>query len=387
MNYSQQKAYLTGANGKYTTDSVKGISELTDTNGFNGSTQSGYVGTYNMAYRGGMIGHMLMGRPDYTNKDNLLHNNVEEQILLEQIIDNRLFIDTSIRDYSKSSNPFKFVVKFNGIEAKTTDIGILIDGVDSYTYKKYIKGDTDVVMDRVFKNIKMVQINNLILPNYIDYISDSDGSYTKVGGGKLAKSKYKYLILKISELSNNRCFSNNKAFGKECFFMKMDDEICIFNYRWIPSGHGTIVYPDSNLQTINRLTVEICDDQGNVLNTTLDGEKYDFFKEYNELLDSIKLIINPAYDKTNPFYIGTTKLDTTTLRKKRCQDDVSNDMYDENKNLIDSILSGNYSELLTSQVINRLKSLRNIIAHMAPELHLTFSTIGPQIDTMTNYGN
>jgi hypothetical protein len=384
MNYSQQKAYLTGANGKYTTDTVKGISELADTNGFNGSMSSGYVGTYNMAYRGGMMGHMLMGKPDYTNKDDILHNNVGENILLEQIIDNKLFIDTSIRDYSKSSNPFKFVVKFNGIEAKTTDIGILIDGTDSYTYKKYIKGDTDVVMDRVFKNIKMVQINNLIMPNYIDYTSNSDGSYSKVGGGTLAKSKYKYLILKISELSNNRCFSNNKAFGKECFFMKMDDEICCFNHRWIPSGNATTVYPDSNLQTINRLTIEICDDKGNVLNTTLDGEKYDFFKEYNELLDTIKLVINPSYDKTDPFYVGNTQIPPS--RRNRYQNDTSDNTRDENKNLIDSILSGDYSDSLTTNVINRLESLRNIIDHMSPELHLTFSIIGPQIDTMANYG-
>jgi hypothetical protein len=338
MNRSRQKAFLTGANGSYSTDNVRGSSELADMNGFNGSIDSGYVGNYNNAYKGGMNGSVFLGNPDYSNQGDLLHNNVAERVLLEQLLDNKLFIDTSIRDFSKSVEPFRFVVKFNGTEAKTEDIYVIING-ETFSYPKYISGDTDVVMDRVFKNIKIVAIDTLILPNYIAYKTNDDGSYEK-DGRQLAKTNHKYLILKIAELSNNRCFSNNKAFGKESFIMKMDDEVCHHNHRWIPASSSSIVYPDSRLQVINRLTVEICDDKGVRLCPTLDGKNHDFFGEYRKLIDRIEIL-----QKEN-------------TKKSRQEID----------------------ELLPKMI-----SLRDITQHLAPELHMTLGILEPQVNTLPQY--
>lgn len=338
MNRSRQKAFLTGANGSYSTDPVKGSSELADTNGFNGSIDSGYVGNYNNVYKGGMNGSVFLGLPDYSNPGDLLHNNVAERVLLEQVLDNKLFIDTSIRDFSKSPEPFRFIVKFNGTEAKTDDVYLNING-ETFSYTKYISGDTDVVMDRIFKNIKFIAINTLILPNYIVYKTNEDGSYEKAGG-KLAKTNYKYLILKIAELSNNRCFSNNKAFGKESFIMKMHDEVCHHNHRWIPTSKSNIVYPDSRLQVINRLTVEICDDRGVRLCPTLDGKNHDFFGEYRKLIDKIEI------------------LQEENTKKSRHE---------------------------IEELMPKLRSLKDITQHLAPELHMTFGILEPQVNTIPQY--
>ena len=78
MNWTRQKAYLTGEMGSYPTDSVRGVngvnnikgnSELSDTNGFIGSVgRSG--SNYQKAYIGGMDGSMIMGPPDYNNQNN-----------------------------------------------------------------------------------------------------------------------------------------------------------------------------------------------------------------------------------------------------------------------------------------------------------------------------
>lgn len=340
MNRSRQKAFLTGANGSYSTDPVRGSSELADTNGFNGSTDSGYVGNYQAAYKGGMNGSVFLGLPDYTNPGDLLHNNVAERVLLEQVLDNKLFIDTSIRDFSKSSEPFRFVIKFNGTEAKTEDVYVNVDG-DTFSYPRYLGGDTDVVMDRVFKNIKIIAINTLILPNHIMYKSNDDGSYEKAGG-KLAKTSYKYLILKVAELSNNRCFSNNKAFGKESFIMKMDDEVCHYNHRWVPISSSSIVYPDSRLMTLNRLTVEVCDDRGVRLCPSLDGKNHDFFAEYRRLIDRIE-----SLQEEN---------------SKRSRHEIE-------------------------ELLPKLRSLRDITQHLAPELHMTLGIIEPQVNTLPQYRN
>ena len=338
MNRNKQKAFLTGANGSYSTDTVKGSSELADTNGFTGSVDSNYVGNYNNAYKGGINGSVFLGLPDYGNPGDLLHNNVEERVLLEQVLDNKLFIDTSIRDFSKSPEPFKFVVKFNGTEAKTEDVYVMIDG-ETYSYPKYLSGDTDVVMDRIFKNIKIVTINTLFLPRHIMYKTNDDGSYENVGG-KIAKTNYKYLILKIAELSNNRCFSNNKTFGKESFMLRMDDEVCDHNHRWKPTSNANIVYPNSRLQVINRLTVEICDDKGMRLCPTLDGKNYDFFREYRKLIDKIE----------------TLQSDGSNSAKREIE-----------------------------ELTPKIKSLRKITQHIAPELHITLGILEPHINTLPQY--
>jgi hypothetical protein len=337
MNISRQKAYLTGANGSYSTDPVKGISELNETNGFNGSIDSNYVGNYNKAYVGGMNGSVLLGQPNYLNNGDLMHNNVSERVLAEQVFDHRLYIDSSLRDYSRSVDPFKFTVKFNGTEAKTENVYVTIND-ETYSYPKYLDGDVDVVLDRTFKNIKSVVINTLILPIHIDYKTKPDGSYATTGF-KLAKSAFKYLILKINELTNNRCYSNNKAIGKEAFIMKMDDEICLFNHRWIPVSNN-VCYPDSTLKFLDRLTVEICNDKGVRLCPTLDGKPHDFFGEYRKIIN----------------YIISLK---------------TNGNEDSDKKI--------------NKVLPKLNSLKKITNCMSPELHISFNILEPQVSTLPQF--
>ncbi|VBB17979.1 hypothetical protein YASMINEVIRUS_442 [Yasminevirus sp. GU-2018] len=337
MNRSRQRQFLTGANGGYSTDIVTGQSELQNTNGFNGSTDSAYVGTYNTSYQGGIDGSVHLGPIDYTNPRNTIHNNIGDRVLAEQVFDNRLFIDSEFRDYSKHPDPFKFVIKFGGVDPQTESVQVEVDGND-YSYTKYLSGDTTVVMDRTFKNIKAVVVNTLILPYAIEFKTKENGAYEK-SGRKLEKMFYKYIILKINELCNGRSFSNNKAFGQESFIMKIDDETCSNHHRWIPvSNH--VSYPDSRLRVIDRLTVEICNDKGERLCPKLDGKPHDFFGEYRKLIDKILL-----------------------LQKK----------------------GGKTSEEEIVKLTPKLESLKHIVSCLSPELHVTFCSLDPQIQTLPQY--
>jgi hypothetical protein len=342
MNIVRQKAYLTGLNGSYTTDTVKGMSsELSNINGFNGSMDNSYIGDYNYndAYRGGMTGTVLLGQPNYNNPNNVLHNNIGEKVLAEQTFDNKIFIDTSLKDYSKHPEPFKFVVKFTGTEAEIDTISVQISD-EKYCYPKYLKGDTDIIINgsKSFRNIQCVTINALILPIHVDYKTNDDGSY-QIAGTCLAKAMIKYIVLKINELTNGRCYSNNKNIGPESFIMKMDYDMCVFNQLWIPV-YDTICYPQSQLKTIDKLSVEICDDKGDRICPKLDGKPYDFFAEYRKLIDKMKEL---------------QKMNTSESKKK--------------------------IEILKP----KLKSLRDIVAYLPPELHLTFNTYEPQIDTKPQF--
>lgn len=332
MNIARHKSYLTGTIGSYSTESIVGQNDIQGSS--NSNNDSNYYGNYNTSFPGGMSGSIILEQPNYNNPKNNLHNNIGVNILNEQIFENKLFIDSELRDYSKYPEPFKFIVKFNATEPKTECIYVEIND-ESHSYTKYIKGDSTVTMDRTFKNIKSVYINALILPHSIEFKTNPDGSYEQ-SGRFLEKASYKYILLKIYELSNDRFFSNNKAFGKESFIMKLDDDSCLNFHRWIPISNNT-AYPDSKLHNIDRFTIEICNDKGMKLYPKLDGKPHDFYGEYRKLIDKVIILKD--------------KGDDTEIKKLE----------------------------------PKLNSLKQITCCLSPELHLTICTLDPHINTLPQY--
>ena len=331
MNWSKQKSYLTGVQGSYPTDNIRGTNELFDQNGSIG-------GNYQTAFSGGMNGTMLINKPDYSNPNNILHNNIGERVILEQVLDNKIFIDSCFRDHVKHPDPFKFTVKFNGIEPKKEVVTVTIEG-NKYSYCNYTNGDTDIVFDRTFKNIRNVTINALILPFSINFVKKDDGSY-EPSGYKLAKYAYKYIVLKINELRNGRCFSNNPTLGRESFIMKMDTDICLNNQIWIPI-HNNVSYFESNLKTVERLNIEICNHNGERLVPVLNGHPHDFFQDYRRTIDEVIMLQEHEHNH-------------------------------ENDEKIKSLMP-------------KLNSLKIITESISPELHLTFNIVEPQLDTKTQF--
>lgn len=332
MSRCYQKQFLTGTTGKYSTSNITGQSDL-----YNGVQDSTNTGAYKTAYQGGIDGSVHLGQIDYTNPRNTLHNNIGDRVLNEQIFDNMMFIDSEIRDHSKHPDPFRFIVKFGGIDPVTDSIQIRVTD-NEYSYNKYLSGDTTVNINKVFKNIKAVVINTLILPYSIEYITKNDGSYESCKKN-LGKKFHKYIILRINELSNGRIFSNNKTFGQGSFVMKIDDDTCTNHHRWIPISNR-ISYPDSVLRVIDKLTVEIYDDNGEPLCPKLDGKPHDFYAEYRHLIDNI-----------------------ITARQKNKKGTEEN----------------------IAKLIPKLNSLKCITRGMSPELHITVCTLEPQIQTLPQY--
>lgn len=341
MNRRRQAAFLTGKSGGNTTDipnvtdNQPGVYNLNQS--INQNINDMYVGKYPETYSGGINGSMYIDYPNYKNQNVLFHNNVGDNVMDEQIFENRLFIDSSIRDYSKNKykNPFEFEVKFNGKNPKTETINVIVDD-NNYSYVTYLTGDFTIVFDRSFENLKSTIINSLFLPHAIDYKTMPDGSYEHSGKG-LDRKHFRYILLKVKELKNDRSFSNNPAFDAETFIMKLDDDTCFNHHRWIAMSKN-VSYPNSMPKNIDKLTISICDDRGNVLYPTLDGKKHDFFGEYRNLID--KIII---------------------LQKQ-----------------------GNISEI--EKLKPKLESLKHITSCLSPELHITLCILEPQISTQPNFG-
>jgi hypothetical protein len=330
---------------------------------------------------------VILGLPDYTNKKNTLHNNINENVLLESIFQNKIFIDTTLKDYSLEPDLFKFSVNFSSGNISLTDINIMIEGCEKFSYKKSINGNANIYIEKNFRNVKNVSIDALIMPSYIEFITNKDGLYEPVHKTKIS---YKYIVLKIKELNNGRCYSNNKNLGSESFIMRLDDDLCKNNNIWVPLSCN-IFYPDSQLKNIDKLTVEICDNNGNLLVTKLDGKPYDFFKEYRNLIDNItyltednndvscvycdKLLGNSSYscDKSS----SSNSCDDSSSSSNSCDKSSSSTNYDTNKTECNKCKINN--------LIPKLVSLRRLTSYLSPELHMTFSTLEPQINTRPTY--
>lgn len=327
MNISTRKEYLTGNNGYYETDQVQPAN-----NSF-----GQIVGRTDGSFRGGMTGEVLVGKPNYTQEP-ILHNNISPAVL-EQNMDNKVFIDAEFRDTSftdSKTQPFKFTVRFKNSESLpiTELVTLEYDGT-LYSYSKYPKGGREIVFPYVYHNVNYVIVDALIMPTNIEYVTLENGKIVKTTTSII--NDQRYIVLKIDKLNTCKKVSNNPKIDDTCFIMRIDKCFGVNSGYYIPI-HDQSTSFRSRLQTIDKLDIEICDNKGNRLYPTLDGAIHNFHKDYQESIEVFrKLITKPNQDEKIKF------------------------------------------------MENRLMSLKDIVESIDPEIHLTINNVAQQIDTDIKY--
>ena len=104
----------------------------------------------------------VIQNPDYRNGDNMMHNNIKKELLKEVVQEYQLFIDSKDRDKDVYTNPFSFILTFSpqGDSMEKNSLGV----------NTLIKGDPRPHISIDFKNVKYLRIDNLILPQYIEFL-------------------------------------------------------------------------------------------------------------------------------------------------------------------------------------------------------------------------
>lgn len=258
----------------------------------------------------------LIGHIDYSNKNNLLHNNVHDKVLDENIIEYKIDIDSIDRDITVYPDPFSFVVNFAPIPSScsygqrmggTPTPHILID----FRNVKYIKLQNIIlpIHNRVIKNPKYNHNNNNnnnCSNNCSDIDSDSDTKSCSTFNSAnkqnkqnkqnniiddLAKchpeQKYifdpcsnlledRFVELIVKELTDNRIYTtgdDNNRIGKFCdcyipakpFGLILPDRILNKNF-YSGSSYTTLrIYESSCLGNITQLSISFCDSYGEPL--------------------------------------------------------------------------------------------------------------------------
>ena len=233
---------------------------------------------FNSAFQ---INSPFIEKADFRNKNDLLHNNVNENLLLEQIVEYNLNIDSIDRSLVAYPNPFDFTVTFGGhgsvsetktfIKKKSLNLGAVNES--KYENKKIVyEGTPGPIINKKFKNVKYLRLDYVILPktniikNNIGSFSSSDYLSTCISNDDMDKLtyKYKYLILKINEIKTDNILGTNKNLESDIFILYPDKLMGKNHIMWLPTS-GYRNYKNSNLENITKLTFEILTPKGEVL--------------------------------------------------------------------------------------------------------------------------
>jgi hypothetical protein len=227
----------------------------------------------------------IIEKLDYRNKNNLLYNNVGPIVLEESIIEYRIIIDSLDRDIKYYPDPFSFVVNFNPA------------GPGKMYHEKYgrdcnkivgteFKGTPGPTINRYFRNIKYVKLENIILPQFSKTCKNDNNEYEfDRDDDSLIKDRFTQLMIK--ELDSDRILTTGEDVprytckGKSFippkpFAVIIPDKILGQHYYSGTPYYGNKYYRDSLLGNISRLSINFHNSEGEKI-------KYNHLFNYDEM--------------------------------------------------------------------------------------------------------
>lgn len=245
---------------------------------------------FNQAF---MPSNNMIPRIDYENKGNLVHNNMGRDILRESIVEYRVHIDSADRDPKYFKNPFKYTVSF-GVPADSIRREYDKEGNETeYT----MRSEPRPRINRAFKNVKYVKIENIVLPRHT--IMYPDGETYKLDTDIESESNIyddRYVILNIKELMNDEIYGTNEV-TNDSFGIIFPDKLISRHFYFGTPLFSSRYFQSSSLANINKLTIEFLDSYGNPL-------KYKMSDEVNGTITSEDALIDA--DQEGNFSVETT---------------------------------------------------------------------------------
>ncbi len=205
---------------------------------------------------------------DSKNHGHVIHNNINENIVSEIVTEYTVHVDSIDRDINIFPNPYKFTLSLGGVATQTG-----------------VNGVPDPRIDVGFRNVKYVKLKYLMLPRHIkfDRTVDMGGnkSYAHAVTKSTILSNYRYLLMRIKEISNDKLYSTNDTIKNDCFIIYRDSNyLDAINDLWFATQPTKIFY-DNGLKNLSRMTIEILTPQGEELRILYDGTNKLNYTELN----------------------------------------------------------------------------------------------------------
>ena len=211
----------------------------------------------NNAFNPGMT---LIPNQQYNNPQSLTHNNVQDMIFNENLMDYTIHIDSADRDASSYPIPYKFTVSLGG--AGTSRERTYDPKSGMFVTTNY-SGVPTPRIDKNFINIKNIILDRIFMPKYIIYTRTNDGGVYTYTGLIPTSTYFRYLTLRVRELDNNKMYSTNNNIRADSFVIYKDKDLGgDAGEIWVASPCRR-QYFKSILKNLDRLTIELVDRNGN----------------------------------------------------------------------------------------------------------------------------
>lgn len=199
---------------------------------------------------------------DYKNQNNIIHNNLADNLMNENITEYRVMIDSVDRNIKAYPDPLSFIVKF----------GVLSGGSVNKNFNNdesaFFEGPPQPYINKDFKNVKYVKLDTIVLPQRINLEKDNDTYSCK---NRIADDRF--VSLNIESLEHTTMFATadnslrtNPDTGRMMttqrpFAVIIPDKLCQNHYLGIPY-YGEKIFKSSNLGNITNMNIKFTDSLG-----------------------------------------------------------------------------------------------------------------------------
>lgn len=199
----------------------------------------------------------MFNNHNFTNKNNILHNNLSNIILNEEIREYSVMIDSKDRNYQVYPDPFNYEVKFHPLPKSREKIN----------GKFIVYEEPAPIINDNFTNVRYIKLEEMILPFYtkikaVDEINDNDEIVKtwKVDITKPLTNEF-YIVLSLGEYADDNYKSTNDvlsdSFATIYFSSKAND-----THYFGKTANGIKIFPADQLAKIDKLKISFMDPYG-----------------------------------------------------------------------------------------------------------------------------
>lgn len=200
----------------------------------------------------------MFSNNNFTNRNDILHNNLQSALLNEDIREYSVIIDSKDRNYQIYPDPFNYEVKFNPLPKSRE----YIDG------KYVVYEEPAPVINDSFNNVRYIKLETVLLPLYTKVWQTEEKNENdeivpvwKVNTRKKMSDNL-YIVLSIGEYKDVNYRSTNDVLGDSFATIYFDKTVSNTHYSGF-TNNGVKFFPKDQLAKIDKLKISFMDPYGN----------------------------------------------------------------------------------------------------------------------------
>lgn len=202
----------------------------------------------------------MFNNHNFINQNNLIHNNLNNILLNEEIREYSVMIDSKDRNYQVYPDPFSYEVKFNPLPGS----------IEKTNGRKIFHQEPNPIINDSFTNVRYIKLEDVILPyfNKVKTINKKvDDELVKIWKIDTLNpiTENLYTVLSIGEYKDINYRSTNDILSDSFATIYFDNRVNDTHFKGY-TKNGIKIFPQDQLARIDKLRIEFMDPYGKLLN-------------------------------------------------------------------------------------------------------------------------